>query len=132
MVSCAAVGLPKLGERTGEERKGSDLCFLNSFAELGSCCIQFPTQCTTQGLLVTQRCDRHCSPFRTQSLPSKAPTPGSFHSRPFSWLLPCSSAHCLCRSACSGRLMQTQARDVRPVVSGFSSLVSCFQGSCLW
>lgn len=34
LVPCAVVDLPELGERTGEERKGSDFCFLGSFAEL--------------------------------------------------------------------------------------------------
>ena len=63
LVSCAVVDLPELGERTGEERKCSDFCFLSSFAELLVTSHTVGTQCTPQWLLATQLYDHRCSPF---------------------------------------------------------------------
>lgn len=85
LVSCAVVDLPELGERTGEERKCSDFCFLSSFAEL------LVTSHTVGHSVYTSVAPGHAavrpplqSLLEPRHYPRKAPTPGSFHSRPFS------------------------------------------------
>ena len=120
---------PSLGRELG--KRGNALIFVSSAALL-SCWSRriqlalsvhlsgsWPHSCTTTAAV----------PSRTQALPQKSPHTWELPLAPF---LPGSCpAHCLRRSAGSGRLMQTQARRTWLFVSGFFRLVSCFQGSCL-